>query len=297
MTLNLQRLQTFIHVVDLGGVTAAARAMDVAQSSVSAAVGQLETEVSAQLIDRGARRFQVTDAGRALVDHGRALLVSAEEVLDGVARARDAPVGGLLRAGATTTAAEHVLPAALAGFLASHPDVDVDVTVARTEQIVAQVIDGALPFALIAGVSDDPRLHCEPIAMEEQAVIISPEHLLAGQRIDPAMLRGTRLLLRERGSGTREHQLQLAARWQIPAVQHSTLTGTSAILAAVAHGLGITCLSRSVVDVHLRAGAVAEVEFPTPVPPRAISLISRPVRTPSLLEELFLDHLKKGRSA
>lgn len=297
MTLNLQRLQTFIQVVDLGGVTAAARALGVAQSSVSAAVSQLETDVAARLIEREARRFQITDAGRALVDHGRTLIVSAEEALDRVARARDAPVGGLLRAGATTTAAEHVLPDALAGFLERYPDVDVDVTVARTEQIVGQVIDGALPFALIAGVSDDARLVCEPIAMEQQAVIISPDHLLAGQKVDPAMLRGTRLLLRERGSGTREHQLRLAEQWQIPAVQHSTLTGASAILAAVSHGLGITCLSRSVVEVHLRAGAVAEIEFPTPVPARAISLIRRPHRTPHLVEELFLAHLKKGRSA
>ena len=297
MTLNLQRLQTFIHVVDLGGVTAAARELDLAQSSVSAAVSQLETDVAAPLIERGARRFQLTDAGRALVDHGRALLASTEELLDGVARARDAPVGGLLRAGATTTAAEHVLPHALAGFFVRYPDVDVEVTVARTEQIVGQVIDGALPFALIAGSSDDPRLVCETVAMEEQAIVISPDHLLAGQRTDPAMLRGTRLLLRERGSGTREHQLQLADQWRIPAAQHSTLTGTSAILAAVSHGLGITCLSRSVVDVHLRAGAVAEIEFPTPVPARAISLIRRPHRTPPLFEELFLEHLKKGRSA
>ncbi|WP_188042423.1 LysR family transcriptional regulator [Microbacterium sp. ANT_H45B] len=296
MTLNLQRLQTFIRVVDLGGVTAAARALGIAQSSVSAAVSHLETDVAARLIERDARRFQVTDAGRTLVDHGRALLASADEVLDGVARARDAPVGGMLRAGATTTATEHALPRALAGFLTSYPDVDVDVVVARTEHIVAQVIDGALPFALIAGVSDDPRLVCEPIAMEQQAVIIAPDHLLAGQRVDPATLHGTRLLLRERGSGTREHQLRLAEQWQIPAAQHSTLTGTSAILAAVSHGLGITCLSRSVVEIHLRAGAVAEIELPTPVPARPISLIRRPNRTPHLIEELFLAHLKKGSS-
>lgn len=297
MTLNLQRLQTFIQVVDLGGVTAAARALGVAQSSVSAAVSQLESDVAARLIEREARRFQITDAGRALVDEGRTLLVSAEEALDRVARARDAPIGGLLRAGATTTAAEHVLPEALAGFLGRYPDVDVDVTVARTEQIVGHVIDGALPFALIAGVSEDARLVCETIAMEEQAVIISADHLLAGQKVDPAILRGSRLLLRERGSSTREHQLRLAEQWQIPAVQRSTLTGVSAILAAVSHGLGITCLSRSVAEVHLRAGVVAEIEFPTAVPARAISLIRRPHRTPHLVEELFLAHLKKGRSA
>lgn len=297
MTISLHRLQTFICVVDLGGVTAAARALGVAQSSVSAAVSQLESDVGARLIDREARRLQVTEAGRALVDHGRTLLLNAEEVLDSVMRARDAPVGGLLRAGATTTAAEHVLPQALAGFLESYPDVDVDVTVARTEQIIGHVVEGVLPFALIAGVSDDPRLICETIAMEEQAVIIAPEHLLAGQKIDPTVLRGTRLLLRERGSATREHQLRLAGQWQIPGVQHSTLTGTAAILAAVSHGLGITCLSRSVVEVHLQAGAVAEIEFPTPVPARAISLVRRPRHTPHLLEELFLAHLKKGRSA
>jgi len=297
VTLNLQRLRIFIAVVDHGGVTAAARTLEAAQSSVSAAVSQLETEVNAPLIERSARRFQLTEAGRALVERGRPLLASAEEALDGVARARDAPLGGLLRIGATTTAAEQALPHALAGFLERYPDVDVDVSVARTEVVIQQLLDGALPFALIAGSIDDSRLLCESIAEEQQTVIISPRHLLAGRRADAAMLRGTRLLLRERGSATREFQLRLAEQWRIPAAQHSTLTGTAAILAAVSHGLGITCLSRSVVDVHLRAGAVAEVQLPIPIPSRTISLIRRPHRNAPLVEELFLTHLQKGRTA
>ncbi|MFT2753602.1 LysR family transcriptional regulator [Clavibacter sp. Sh2088] len=294
MTLDLQRLHTFVTVVDHGGVTAAARALAMAQSSVSAAVSRLESEVNAPLIARGGRRFHLTEAGRSLAEHGRALLASAEEAVDRVARVRDAPLGGLLRVGATTTAAEQTLPQALAGFLERYPDVDVDVTVARTEQIVEQVLDGSLPFALIAGTSTEVRLECSPLAEERQTVIISPQHLLAGRSVDPSTLHGTRLLLRERGSATREYQLRLAAIWRIPSAQHSTLSGTSAILAAVSHGLGITCLSQSVVDVHLRAGAVAELHLPTPLPARTISLIRLPHRLPSLAEELFLAHLQKG---
>lgn len=294
MTLDLQRLRVFITVVDHGGVTAAARTLEMAQSSVSAAVSRLESDVNAPLIARGGRRFHLTEAGRSLAEHGRALLAGAEEAVDRVARARDAPLGGLLRAGATTTAAEQTIPRALAGFLERYPDVDVDVTVARTEQIVEQVIDGSLPFGLIAGTSADARLDCRTLSEERQTVIISPRHLLAGRSIDPSLLHGTRLLLRERGSATREYQLRLAELWRIPSAQHSTLTGTSAILAAVSHGLGITCLSQSVVDVHLRAGAVAELQLPTPLPSRTISLIRLPHRAPTLVEERFLAHLQKG---
>ncbi|MFJ6651466.1 LysR family transcriptional regulator [Microbacterium sp. NPDC091313] len=297
MTLNMQRLRVFLAVVDHGGVSAAARALNTAQSSVSAAMSQLETEVNAPLLHRSGRRFQLTEAGNALVSHGRALMLAIDESLDAVARARDAPVGGVLTVGATTTAAERALPRALAGLLSVHPDVDVDVRIAATADVVDRVLDGTLPFAIIAGTTGDPRLLCEPLAEEEQTVIISPTHLLAGRRADPSALRGSRLLLREQGSATREFQLRLAEQWRIPRLQQSTLTGSSAILAAVSHGLGFTCLSTSVVDVHLRAGAVARIELPVPLPTRTISLVRLPHRRFSLIEDLFLSELKKDAPA
>ena len=293
MTLNLQRVTTFVTIVDSGGVSAASRKLGVAQSTVSTALQQLEREVGAPLIDRGSRALRLTEAGRTLLEYGRSLALMAAEALDRVARIRDAPVAGILQIGGTTTAAQRALPAALASFLTRYPDVDVAMSVGSTTEIIQQVLSGELPLALVAGTTEHPALESVHVADEEQLVLVAGSHLLAHQDVDPHSLRGTRVLLREEGSATREYQLALLDAWRIPAAQTSTIASTSAILSAVAHGLGIACLPRAVAEPSMRVGAVAEIRFEVAPPLRPVSLVRRTDRPLTLIEELFLTRIRE----
>ena len=73
---DLNDLQSFVHVVELGTITAAARAEGVPKSTISRRIARLEDELSRDLLRRSGRSFSVTDDGRLL--HARALGALAE---------------------------------------------------------------------------------------------------------------------------------------------------------------------------------------------------------------------------
>ncbi|MEV4355212.1 LysR family transcriptional regulator [Nonomuraea sp. NPDC049625] len=294
--LSLQRVQVFVAIADHRGISAAARALGVAQSTVSSHLQQLEGEVGAVLVDRSAPSLRLTEAGEKLLEYGRGLLALADEALDQITRVRRAPVAGVLAIGGTTTATERLLPRLLRSFLDRYPDVELELHVANSSLITQKVLSGELPLALVAAQSEQPSLSATAAGSEEQVVIVAGDHPLAGQRVEPRLLRGTRILLREEGATTRQYQVDMARRWGIPRTHAGTIAGTSAIVAAVAQGLGLACLPRAVAEEALLLGRVAEVHLDPAPPERPIQLIRLAARPPTLVEELFIESVREERT-
>jgi DNA-binding transcriptional LysR family regulator len=88
---ELRHLEYFLAVVEEGSFTRAAARLYMVQSSLSAALLNLERELGTELFIRG-RRSDLTDAGQALVEPARIALVSVEHAKEAVAE-----VNGLLR--------------------------------------------------------------------------------------------------------------------------------------------------------------------------------------------------------
>ena len=80
MKFTLVQLQIFLAVVEQGSFSAAARVLDRAQSAVSHAVGQLETNLEVELFDRSGRTPRLTRAGQALEEEGRRLIRQVREL-------------------------------------------------------------------------------------------------------------------------------------------------------------------------------------------------------------------------
>ncbi|MEU3271394.1 LysR substrate-binding domain-containing protein [Saccharomonospora sp. NPDC006951] len=290
---SLHHAEVLVAIADNGGVSSAARALGVAQSTVSSHLQQLEGEIGAVLIDRSARSSRPTEAGQTFLGYARSLLSLADEAVDQVARSRCAPVAGALAIGGTTTVTEQLLPGLLSSFAERYPDVEVDLQVDNSAAITQRVVDGDLPMALLAAPCERPSLEVTQIGTERQVVIAAGDHPLAGQRVDPRVLRGSRVLLREEGSATRQYQLELLGQWRIPAVHLSTMASTSAIIGAVAHRLGIACLPRAAAEHALLLGKVSELLLDPAPPERPIHLIRLADRPLTLVEELFLERVRE----
>ena len=88
-TMDVRQLRAFVALVERGRVTTAARALGLAQSSVSEALVALERAVGASLVIRGHGndKARLTDAGNALLPHARAVLSAIDEAQTAVASA------------------------------------------------------------------------------------------------------------------------------------------------------------------------------------------------------------------
>jgi LysR family transcriptional regulator, transcriptional activator of the cysJI operon len=281
-------LRAFVAVVDHQGFSAAARAMSMAQSTLSAHVRALEAALGTHLVDRNTPTFRLTAEGQAVIGYAKTTVDGYDDAVDAVRRLGHQPVQGTLAIGGTSTAAESLLPHLLAAFSRRHPEVVIDLIIANTAEIRRRLDTGEIRAAVIAGTITDATLEQVLIAEEPQIVISAADHPLVDTRVGPKELRGSTILLREPGSTTRTYQEGLLEEWRIPAVRTWTIGGTSAIVEAVAAGLGLACVTQVAADAALRLGRVGALALEPSPPSRPVHLYRRRGRRLSQAEHEFM---------
>ena len=146
--LDVTRLRVLAAVARYGSVTAAARALNYAQPSVSHHLARLEAETGARLVQRSGRGIELTDAGRLLA--GR-----AEEILgrlDAAEHELAAHVGQReerIRVAGFPSALATVVPAAAAWLRAEHPGVELLMTEAEPQTALRLLRGGRADVALV----------------------------------------------------------------------------------------------------------------------------------------------------
>jgi DNA-binding transcriptional LysR family regulator len=294
---SLHRLRVFVAISEAGSVSSGARALGITQSTASTHLRQLEAEVGSLLIERTSKQFKPTEAGVVLLAHAQRMIGIADQAVSDLASISLKPVTGSLTVGATTTTTEGCfLPTALQDFAAAYPEVTLDLRVDNSAGVVRSVLEGQIGLAILAADADDAALTVLPLTPQEQTVVVSGSHPLAGSTAEAHVLRGSVVLLREEGSATRAYQEHLLAQWRIPHARTWTLSSTSAIVAAVAAGLGISCLPRVACRDALALGRLAELDIEPRPSARPVSVIRRTDHHLSRAEEHFLTLITENTS-
>lgn len=251
--MNLHLLRVFLTVVEQQGFSRAADSLFVSQSAVSKAVRELELQLDLPLIERtgidgkAVRGIQLTDHGRAVFEHARAIFalerIAIEDVRDRVELRQ-----GRLRIGASTTIAAYWLPQQLGPFVRRHPTLATELVVGNTEQISHAVIDCAVDVGFVEGSVDDPRIEATLWRSEPLRLIAATDNAVgARRRASIAELSRQTWLLREHGSGTRQVAQSLFAARGIEPARVIEIGSNEAIARAVVAGAGIALLPATVV--------------------------------------------------
>ena len=151
--LDVTRLRVLVAVARYGSVTAAARALNYAQPSVSHHLSRLEAETGTKLIQRAGRGIRLTDAAglaeRAAEVIGR--LDAAENELAAYTGLR----AGRLRLAAFPSALGTIVPAAAAMLREYQPGVDLRLTEAEPPEALRMLRAGYVDVALVFRYSPD----------------------------------------------------------------------------------------------------------------------------------------------
>ncbi|WP_020390903.1 LysR family transcriptional regulator [Kribbella catacumbae] len=204
--MDSRQLEYFVAVAEELSFTGAARRLFTVQSTVSAAIRALETDLKTTLFDRSTRRVTLSDAGEALLPEAKAAL----EALD---RARavveEASTGlrGSVRIGTLTRLGLVDLASLLGAFYERYPLVEVQVTTSPTGSsgLADDVRHGRLDVALV-GLSRQDMAGLEPreLATVPFVVLVPSSHRLAeAAEIRLAELAGERFVDMLRGFGNR----------------------------------------------------------------------------------------------
>jgi DNA-binding transcriptional LysR family regulator len=153
--LDVTRLRVLVAVARYGSVTAAARALNYAQPSVSHHLARLESETGTKLVQRAGRGIRLTDAGRLLAERAAEVigrLDAAENELAAYTGLR----AGRLRLAAFPSALGTIVPAAAAFLRGVNPGLDLRLTEAEPPEALRMLRAGYVDVALVFRHCADP---------------------------------------------------------------------------------------------------------------------------------------------
>lgn len=250
---TFRQLAAFHTVARVGSVSLAADEMHLTQSAVSIQIGILEESAGTPLIQRVGRGIRLTEAGDLLALYAKRILDMWREAGEEMATLQGV-FSGTLRVGAVTTA-EYLLPPLLVMFADEHPKVNVKLQVGNRDEIVKLLASQEIDLAIMGRPPAELKTHSTAFAKHPMAFVAAPGHaLMTDPALSIATLAEARILVRERGSGTRTtverlfkdagHRLHIG----------SEMSSNEAIKQMCAAGFGVAFLSLHTCVLEMNAG-------------------------------------------
>jgi len=170
----LDRLTTFVRVVEGKSLSAAARALRVSLPAVSRNLRALELSLGVALVVRSTRRLHLTEAGQELYPRAVRLLRDAEEARS--ALRTPGAVRGTLVVSASITFGAVVLVPRIEALLAAHPELEIDL---RLEDHLVNLVGDGVDVALRAGSPppDSTSYVAQPVFSMSRVLVAAPRWL------------------------------------------------------------------------------------------------------------------------
>lgn len=143
--MNLTDLASFVRVVELGTITAAAKDEGVPKSTISRRISRLEQDLGVELLRRSARAFALTDDGKTLHARARGALQELQSVEQALLESADVPHGTLVLSAPPDFGRADVFTSLITRFQQTYPKVRVEVLLeARMVDLLQEGVDVAI---------------------------------------------------------------------------------------------------------------------------------------------------------
>lgn len=173
----LRHLRYLLAVVDHGNFTRAAQALYVSQPTLSQQIRQLEESLGAELLERGGRTVQPTDAGAVYVEYARRVLRELEAGKRAIHDVKDLSRGHL-RVAMTPTFMAYLAGPLVRDFLADYPRIHLEIFELSMASIEAGMSEDSLDIAIAFSDVRNPDIEWSPLFTERLAVMVGQAHAL-----------------------------------------------------------------------------------------------------------------------
>ncbi|QDK37558.1 LysR family transcriptional regulator [Bdellovibrio sp. NC01] len=172
MKTTLDELQTFIAIVDLGSITAAAEELDQTPSGISRTLARLENKLDVTLLRRTTRKLDLTSEGERFLNSAREIIQSLEAAEEAVG-SKNTPAG-VLRVDSASPFILHSVVPYIPEFHQLYPNVQVELfSSERNIDLLENRIDVAIRLGNLA----DSSLHAVHLGQSKRRVLASPSYL------------------------------------------------------------------------------------------------------------------------
>ena len=273
---TLRQLAYLVELSERLNFRAAADWQFVTQSTLSAGIKELETQLGVLLVERDKHHVRLTTVGEDVAARARELLASATDLAE-AARSAARPLCGPLRLGAIPTIAPYLLPGVLPALRRAYPELKLYLREDLTARLLERLRASRLDVALIALPFETGDLHVRELFKDDFAFVAREGDPAVRAKAVPLRKIDTKdMVLLEEGHCLRDHAIAACgprrAAWG-PRVEATSLT---TLIQMVEGGLGVTLLPRITLDAGiLKSTRLVARPFASAAPSRTLALVAR----------------------
>ncbi|WJE21505.1 LysR family transcriptional regulator [Bacillus cereus] len=164
--MNIENIEAFIYVCQLGSFNKAAEALYLTQPSVTARIQSLEREINIKLFHRNGNKISLTEKGEYFFPHAQKILQSYQEAKYGL---QQVTIPYDLVIGSALSISNNILPEILPGFKSEFKDVRIKIVTGHSQDILQKVINKEVDFGIVRTEKhpqvESIRLYNDPIGL------------------------------------------------------------------------------------------------------------------------------------
>lgn len=268
---QLNRVQTFLAVVDAGSFTKAADTLGISKAMVSQHIKALEEALAVTLLLRSTRAIALTEAGQAFYDDFKVIVSDVESAFDNVMQ-RHNGVAGRLRISTTAEYGERFILPLLPAFAARYPALSLSY---ETDSSLSDLIAERLDLVVRLGTLPDSNLRSRTLGEYAIELVASPGFLGRHALGKPDDLAGVPWIANS--------NLQNPTRWMLLSAdgENVSVGGVAAYQSNAAQGvramalasLGVAVLPAWLIEQDLANGSLQRVLPDYSLPKQPISVV------------------------
>ncbi len=274
--MNLRELEYLVALDEERHFNRAAQRCFVSQPTLSGQLKKLEQSLGTQLVERHTRRVLMTDAGAAVAQQARKVLMAAKEIRD-IAESFHDIMAGELQMGLIPTIAPYLLPQVISSLGQHFPHLKLWLHEYQTSQLLEMLKRGELDL-IIQALPIGSHDFCEVTLFSEPFYLaLHQDHPLAQQeQISLDQLQGQDLLLLQAGHCLREHVLDVCLLAGALENQHFHATSLETLRYMVGEGMGMTLMPEMAIPAPQEGHhGILYLPFVDPKPVRRIGMLYR----------------------
>lgn len=255
------RIETFLMLCKIRSYTETARKLHITQPAVTQHIKYLEKYYDVKLFYYEGSKLMLTSEGEVLKEYAKAMKANSNRMKVMLKNKKDKyPI----KFGATLTVAEYKMEPILEKVLLDKPYLDITMEVDNTSSLLGKLSEGEIDFAIVEGYFDKLKYESEILSVERFIPICSPNNKMSKKKVEFTELFNNRLIIREKGSGTREvfEQALYENNSTINSFDNIVKIGNmNMIKKLVKKDMGITFLYDIVVKEELRKKEIVEINI------------------------------------
>ena len=291
--MNNEALKTFVTLAEVKNFTKTAELLLMSQPSVSLHIKNLEKEFQTQLFLRSPKFLKITPTGEILYDRAKQIITIYEQTKQDILEQHNI-IKGELKIGASFTIGEYILPSLLIDLQKDYPDLELQVIIGNTEEIVQSVRLFQVDIGLIEGQTNEKELSVHPFLQDELFIISSNDHKLANKNdVTMTDLQNQSWITRELGSGTGEYLNHVIRSNGLKVKSLLTISSNQGIKETVINGMGLSLLSRSVIERDVQHKNLSIIKLKDHSFNRTLSYVYSPIMIDKKNVKTFINALNK----